>query len=55
MNHRVDHENLLAETRWNLPRQQESFDEFAFAANGHAGKFFEPFSFRHFRVGAQPI
>jgi DeoR/GlpR family transcriptional regulator of sugar metabolism len=25
------------------------------AANGQAGKFLEPFSLRHFRLGAEPI
>jgi hypothetical protein len=33
---------------------QKSFDEFAFAADGHAGKFLEPFSFRHFGLRIQP-
>ena len=41
--------------RCNLSRLQKGFDEFAFAANGQTGKFLEPFAFRHFGVGAQPI
>jgi hypothetical protein len=39
----------------NLSRLQKRFDEFAFAANGQAGKLIEPFALRHFGVGAQPI
>jgi hypothetical protein len=39
----------------NLSGLQKGFDEFAFAANGQAGKSLEPFSLRHFRPGAQPI
>ena len=39
----------------NLSWLQKGFDEFAFAANGQAGKFLEPFAFRHFGVGAQPV
>ena len=39
----------------NLPRLQKSLDEFAFAANGHPGKFLEPWASRHFRFGAEPI
>jgi hypothetical protein len=38
----------------NLSRLQKGFDEFAFAANGQAGKFLEPFSLRHFGIGFQP-
>jgi hypothetical protein len=39
----------------NLAGQQKSFDEFTLATNGHAGKSFEPFAFRYFRFGAEPI
>jgi hypothetical protein len=28
---------------------------FHFAADGHAGKFLEPWAFRHFGFGAEPI
>jgi hypothetical protein len=34
---------------------QEGPDEFAVAADGHAGKFLEPRTFRHFRFSAKPI
>jgi hypothetical protein len=34
---------------------QKGFDEFAFAANGQAGKSLEPFACRHFGVGIQPL
>ena len=42
-------------TRGDLSGLQKGFDEFAFAANGHAGKFLEPFFIRHFRIGIQPL
>ena len=34
---------------------QKGFDEFAFAANGQAGKFLEPFAGRHFGIRAELI
>jgi hypothetical protein len=34
---------------------QKCPDEFAFAADRQAGKFFEPFAFRHFRFCVQPL
>ena len=34
---------------------QKSFDEFAFAANGQAGKFLEPLAGRDFGISAKPI
>jgi hypothetical protein len=34
---------------------QKGFDEFACAANRHAGKSFELFSSRHFRLGVEPF
>jgi hypothetical protein len=34
---------------------QKGFDEFTFAANGHARKFLEPFFFRHFGLGIEPF
>ena len=39
----------------NLAGLQKGFDEFAFAANGQARKFFEPFSFRHFGLRVEPV
>jgi hypothetical protein len=39
----------------NLPRLQKGFDEFAFSANGQAGKSLEPWTVRHFGFGAEPI
>ena len=39
----------------NLSRLQKGFDEFAFAANGQAGKFLVPWAVRHFGFGAEPI
>jgi hypothetical protein len=41
--------------RGNLPGLQKGFDEFAFAANGQAGKFLAPWTVRHFGFGAEPI
>jgi hypothetical protein len=38
-----------------LPGQQESLHKFAFAANGHAGEFLEPFALGNFRFGVKPI
>jgi len=38
-----------------LPQLQKGFDEFAFAANGQAGKFLESFSLRHFGLRCDPI
>jgi hypothetical protein len=34
---------------------QKSFDEFAFAADSHAGKFLEPFAVRHFGFDMKPV
>ena len=34
---------------------QKGFDEFAFAADAHAGKPFEPSPLRHFRFESQPV
>jgi hypothetical protein len=34
---------------------QKGFDEFAFAADGHAGKFLEPFAVRHFGFGIKSV
>jgi len=42
-------------SRGDLSWLQKSFDEFAFAADGHAGKFLEPFSVRHFGFGIEPV
>jgi hypothetical protein len=41
--------------RGDLAGLQKGFDEFAIAANGHAGKFLEPGTVRHFGFGAEPI
>ena len=41
--------------RWNLSRLKKSFDQFAFAADRPAGKLLEPFSFRHFGFGIEPV
>ena len=41
--------------RCNLSRLQKGFDEFSFAANGHAGKFLEPVAVGNFGVGVQPL
>ena len=38
-----------------LAGQQESLDEFAFAANREAVESLEPFSFRHFGFSPQPV
>lgn len=34
---------------------QKGFDEFAFAANGQAGKLLEPFSLRHLGFSREPV
>ena len=34
---------------------QEGFDEFAFVADGQAGKLLEPFAIRHFGFGREPV
>jgi len=41
--------------RGHLAGLQKGFDEFAFAANGQAGKFLEPGAVRHFGCGVEPI
>jgi len=38
-----------------LSRLQKGFDQFSFAADGHAGKSFKPAAQRHFWSGVQPI
>ena len=39
----------------NLSGLQKGFDEFAFAADGHARKFLEPLAFRHNRLALKPV
>ena len=38
-----------------LAGKQERLDELAFATNDHAGKRLEPFPFRHFGFGMEPV
>ena len=44
----------LAPSR-HLTGKQERLDELAFATNDHAGKRLEPFPFRHFGFGMEPV
>jgi hypothetical protein len=39
----------------NLSRLQKGFNEFAFAANGQAGKSLEAFACRRFGFGTKPV
>src|SRR5438477_11897595 len=39
----------------NLIRSQKCFHQFAFAADDHSRKAFEPFAFRSFRLSVEPI
>jgi hypothetical protein len=38
-----------------LSRFQKSFDQFAFAADGHAGEFFEPAAGRNLGFALKPV